>query len=137
LKEAINEILKNRSNKNIRDINEFRKGYRPRTNIVKDENGDLLADFHNILNKWENYFCHVWNVLGVDYVREIDMHTAEPLVPEPNCLHIATAIEQLKRYESPGIDQISAELVEVVGNTLCFEFLKLINYIWIKKEPAF
>jgi hypothetical protein len=41
---------RNSKNKNIRDlcrgVNEFKKGYQPRTNIVKDENGDLLADFH-------------------------------------------------------------------------------------------
>jgi hypothetical protein len=40
---------------NIRDlyrgINEFRRGYQPRNNLVKDENGDLLADSHNILNR--------------------------------------------------------------------------------------
>jgi hypothetical protein len=34
--------------KNIRDlyrgINEFKKGYQPRINTVKDENGNLLAD---------------------------------------------------------------------------------------------
>jgi hypothetical protein len=30
-------------------INEFKKAYQPRTEIVKDENGDLLADSH-ILN---------------------------------------------------------------------------------------
>jgi hypothetical protein len=40
-----------------RGINEFEKGYQSRTNIVKDENGDLLANFHNILNGWKNYFC--------------------------------------------------------------------------------
>jgi len=31
-------------------INEFKKGYQPRTNLLKDENGELLADFHSILN---------------------------------------------------------------------------------------
>jgi hypothetical protein len=35
-------------NKNITDlyrgINEFKKGYEPRINIMKDENGNLLAD---------------------------------------------------------------------------------------------
>jgi hypothetical protein len=35
-------------NKNIRDvyrgINEFKKVYQPRSNFVKDEKGDLLAD---------------------------------------------------------------------------------------------
>jgi hypothetical protein len=49
----INELATNSKNKNIRDlyrgINEFKRGYRPRRNLMKDENGDLLADFHNIL----------------------------------------------------------------------------------------
>jgi len=35
-------------------INEFKKGYQPRTNIVKVENSDLLADSHNILSRWKN-----------------------------------------------------------------------------------
>jgi hypothetical protein len=43
----------NSKNKNIRDlhrgINAFKRGYQPRNNLVKDENGDLLADSHNIL----------------------------------------------------------------------------------------
>jgi hypothetical protein len=27
---------------------------------VKDENGDLLAHSHNILNRWKNYFSQLW-----------------------------------------------------------------------------
>jgi hypothetical protein len=34
-----------------RKINEFMRGYQPRNNLVKDENGDLFADSHNILNR--------------------------------------------------------------------------------------
>jgi hypothetical protein len=48
LKGKINELATNSKNKNIRDqywgINEFKWGYQPRSNLVKDENGDLLAD---------------------------------------------------------------------------------------------
>jgi hypothetical protein len=40
LKEKINELETNNKNKNMqdlyRDINEFRKGYQPRINIIKD-----------------------------------------------------------------------------------------------------
>jgi hypothetical protein len=47
LKDKINEVASNSKNENIRDIyrgiNEFKKVYRPRSNLVKDENGDLLA----------------------------------------------------------------------------------------------
>jgi hypothetical protein len=42
----------NNKNKNIRDlhreINEFKRGYQLRYNLVKDENGEMLADSHNI-----------------------------------------------------------------------------------------
>jgi hypothetical protein len=46
LKNKINEFETN--SKNIRDmhrgIHKFKKGYQPRANMVKEENGDLLAD---------------------------------------------------------------------------------------------
>jgi hypothetical protein len=47
LKDKINELESNSKNKNIKrpvwHINEFKNGYQPRTNLVKDERGDLLA----------------------------------------------------------------------------------------------
>jgi hypothetical protein len=50
---------------------------------VKDENGDLLADSHNILNTWKNYFSQLLNVHDVSDVRQTEVHTAEPSVPGP------------------------------------------------------
>jgi hypothetical protein len=38
-------------------------------NVVKDENGDLLADSHNILNRCKNYFAQLLNVHNVSDVR--------------------------------------------------------------------
>jgi hypothetical protein len=53
--EEFNELETNSKNKNIRDlyrsINEFKKGYQPRTNLVKNEDGHLLAYSHNILHR--------------------------------------------------------------------------------------
>jgi hypothetical protein len=47
LKDKVNELAT--KNKNIRDlyrgINEFKRGYQPRNNLVKDENGDLLSQY--------------------------------------------------------------------------------------------
>jgi hypothetical protein len=63
-----------------REINKFKRGYQLRNNSVKDENGDLLADSHNILNKWKNYFSLLLNVHNVSDVRQIGVHKAEPLV---------------------------------------------------------
>jgi hypothetical protein len=47
---------------------------------VKDKNGDLLADSHHIFNRWKNYFSQLLNV-HVSDVRQIEVRTAEPLVP--------------------------------------------------------
>jgi hypothetical protein len=44
-----------------------------RSNLVKDENGDLLADSHSILNKWKNYFCQLLNVHRINDVRQTEI----------------------------------------------------------------
>jgi len=59
LRAKIDELETNSTNKNIRDlyrgINDFKKGYQPRCNIVKYEKGDLVADSHIIVARWRNY----------------------------------------------------------------------------------
>jgi hypothetical protein len=102
--------------------------------MVKEENGNLLADSHSILNRWKNYFCQLLNVHRVNDVRQTEIHTAEPLVPEPSSFEVEISIEKLKRYKSPGIDQIPVELIQAGGNTLDSEIHKLINCIWNKEE---
>jgi hypothetical protein len=57
MEDKIDELAMN--SKNSKGINEFKKGYQPRSNLLKDENSDLLADSHNILNRWKNYFTHL------------------------------------------------------------------------------
>jgi hypothetical protein len=138
LKNKINKLEKNSKNKNVRDlhrgISEFKKGYQPRTNMVKEENGDLLANSHSILSRWKNYFCQLLNAHGVSDVRQTKIHTAEPLVPEPSPFEVEISVGKWKRYKSPGIDHILAELIQAGGNILCSEIHKLINCIWNKEE---
>jgi hypothetical protein len=68
---------------------------------VKDENGELLMDSHNILNRWKNYFSQLLNVHNVSDVRQIEVHTAEPLVAGPSSLETEVANAKLKKYKSP------------------------------------
>jgi hypothetical protein len=98
------------------------------------EKGDLVADCHSILTKWRNYFSQLLNVHGDNDVKQTEIHTAEPLVPEPSVFEGEMAIEKLKRYKSPGIEQIPAELIKAGGSKICSEIRKLINSIWNKEE---
>ena len=113
-KTKIKELKTNSKIKNIRDLyranNDFKKGYQARTNVVKDEKGDLVADSHSILTRWRNYFFRLLNVRGVNAVRQTEIRTAESLVPKPSACEVELAIEKLKSHKSPGTDQIPAEL---------------------------
>jgi hypothetical protein len=109
-------------------------GYQPRNNLVKDENGDLLADSHNIFNRCKNYFSQLLNVHNVSDVRQIEVHTAEPLVPGPSPLEVETAIAKLKKYKSPGSDQIPAKLIQAGSEILLSAIHELINPVWSKEE---
>jgi len=84
--------------------------------------------------KWRNYFSQMSNVHGISDVRQAEIHTAEPLVPEPSTLEVELAIEKLKSHKSPGIDQIPAELIKSGVRTIRCAIHKLIIAIWNKKE---
>ena len=68
------------------------------------------------------------------HVRQAEIHTAEPLVPEPSALEVELAIEKIKSHKSPGIDQIPAELIKAGGSTIRYAIHKLIIAIWNKEE---
>jgi hypothetical protein len=74
------------------------------------------------------------NVHGVSDVRQIEIHTAEPLVPEPGPSEVEIAIANLKIYKSPVSDGIPAELIQAGGEILRSKIDKLINCLWNKEE---
>jgi hypothetical protein len=74
------------------------------------------------------------NVHGDNDVKKTEIHTAEPLVPEPSAFEFEMATEKLKSYKSPGVDQIPAELIKAGGSKTCCEIHKLIISIWNKDE---
>jgi hypothetical protein len=79
-----------------RGINEFKRGQQPRNNLVKDENGDLVAVSNNTVNMWKSYFCRLLNVHDVSDVRQIEIHSAESLVPDPGHLEVEISTVRLK-----------------------------------------
>ena len=88
LRAKIEELETNSKIKNIRDIyrgiSDFKKGYQPRCNIVKDEKGDLVADSHSTVARWRNYFSQLFNVHGLKDVGQVEIPAADPLVHQPS-----------------------------------------------------
>jgi hypothetical protein len=59
------------------------------------ETSDLVTDFHSILAGCRNHFSLVH---GVNDVRQTEIHTAGPLVPELSAFEFQMDIEKLKRH---------------------------------------
>ena len=66
LKAKIRELGTNSKMKNTRDLyrgnSDFKKGYQPRTNIVKDEKDDLVADSHSVLARCMKHFSWLLHI---------------------------------------------------------------------------
>jgi len=117
-----------------RDINNFKKSCQPRSNIVKDEKGDLFTDSHSILARWRKHFSQLFNVHMVSDIRQKYIHTTELLVPEPSVFEVEMAIEKLKRHKLPGIDQIPAEFIKSRVGHFAFRSANLLILYVIRKN---
>jgi hypothetical protein len=67
-------------------------------------------------------------------VRQTEVHTAESLVPGASRIEAEIAIAKLKKYKSPGTDEIPTELIKVGGIILLSAIHKPINSVWNKEE---
>ena len=63
MKAEIDELETNNKIKNNRDchrgISDIKKVYQPKTNLVEDEKGDVVANSHSILARWRNHFSQL------------------------------------------------------------------------------
>ena len=56
----------------------------------------MVADSHSIVVRWRNFLSQ----RGVKDVGKAEIHTAEPLVPEPRASEVELAIDKLKSHKS-------------------------------------
>jgi hypothetical protein len=81
--DEINKLEIHREKRNVSDLHRelsgFKKDYQNRRSLERSESNDLLADSHNILKRWKNYFSQLLDVHRVSDVRGTEIHTAEPL----------------------------------------------------------
>jgi hypothetical protein len=104
--------------------------YWTRTTIINSKNGDNLAVSHCVVNRCWKYFSELFSTHGFYDVRQTEIRTAELLVPEPSAADVEMAMERLKRHTSPGIDQISAELIKQGVGKLVLSSINLLIQFW-------
>jgi hypothetical protein len=97
---------------------------------VKDENGDYLQ----IPTFWigERITSLSYGMYIVSTMLGRQIPTAELLVPDPSPFEVA----KLKRYKSPGSDQIPAKLIQAGGEILYYvlRFIRWLILFGIRKN---
>jgi len=71
--------------------------------------------------------------MGLIMLRK-QIHTAEPLTPEPSASEVELSNEKLKNHKSPGTDRIPADMIKAGGKTTHYKIHKLIISMWNKEE---
>jgi len=89
----------------------------------------LFTNSHSTWARWRNHFSQPLNVHGVNDINKIEIHTAEPLVPEPSAFVVEMATEKLKDINHWVLIKFPAELIKAGGMTFCSEIQQLINSI--------
>ena len=54
-------------------IRVHKKGFQARANILRDENGDVVADPKSILNRWTKYFSQLLNVHEGQDIEDVEV----------------------------------------------------------------
>jgi hypothetical protein len=57
----------------------------------------LVTDSHHILVMWQNRFSQLFRVHGVSDLRQTEIHTAQPLVPELCAFEVEMVTEKVKK----------------------------------------
>ena len=96
---------------------------------MEDDKIDLVTNSHSISARWRNHSSQLLNVHSVNDVRQTEIHTTEPLLPEPSNFEVEMAVGKLKTHKSPSTDQIPAELIKVGSRIIPCEIGELFNSI--------
>jgi hypothetical protein len=91
---------------------------------VKNEEGDLFANYHSILARWRNHFSQLLSVHGVSDVRQTEIHTAVLLVPEQCACEIEMAVGEDTKHQvlirsqqnllKQGVEQFAHEINKLI-----------------------
>ena len=113
-KERIKQIEDNRTNPKLffKQTKELKTGYNPRTEIMKEENGELVTEGEEIAKQFGKVFEELLNPQTLQDHTQIEYYTAEPEYVEPTDDEVRMTINTLKNNKSPGEDGLASELLK-------------------------
>jgi len=124
-----------RSREAYKLIKQINRSWKPKQSAIKDKNGKMLQDKEEVKKRWTEYCSGLYTDSGNSdtVVAELDQ-----ISPPPNddgmhdILHeeVEAAVRRLKKHKSPGIDDITGEMIQAGGEAATKELHGICNQIW-------
>ncbi|GFR62491.1 endonuclease-reverse transcriptase [Elysia marginata] len=110
-----NNFSKNRSRDAYNIIKSLTKRFQPKSVVIKDENGNVLTESRQILDRWKRYSKNMFSNTSEPKQTAVDNESYTDTELEPLRSEVEWAINSLKDGKSPGCDEITAEMLKTSG----------------------
>uniref|UniRef100_H3B2Y3 Reverse transcriptase domain-containing protein n=1 Tax=Latimeria chalumnae TaxID=7897 RepID=H3B2Y3_LATCH len=128
------ELEKANSNGNAKKIfqtvQKLTGEFKPRSQLIKDQNGKILTETAEILNRWLKY-CEQ---LYADDSPPTNLHLEIGNEPPPTKAEVEKAIRMIKNGKATGPDGVPVELLKLGGDTVVDVLLKICIDIWKSRK---
>lgn len=129
----IETFYKNRDVRSLyRKVNEFRKGFMPRTDSCRDRDGNLITEQRTVISRWREHFDELLNGTSANAIEQSELEFAENRteVATPELSEVVDAIRALKTNKAAGRDALPSELLREGGLMLATELHTIILAVW-------
>jgi hypothetical protein len=101
----------------------IKEGFKARTTVMKDRNGNLVSDPKMILENFKEYFDNLLNDsaeqnTSYSSYEKLVYQSAELESPDPSMSEIELIVKSLKNNKTPGENNINSELLKIAGKDL-------------------
>ena len=134
-REVEENLRKNNSKRAYQLAKDLTTVKQEKTNTVQDRPGKCLTEERQILNRWREYCCELYNykasvdpsVLNCPQTHTEDDH---PILRK----EVEAAVQSLKKGKSAEVDNFSAEPVQASGEDVVTAVTTICKKIWQKGE---
>jgi Ser-tRNA(Ala) deacylase AlaX len=110
--ETIENSYKNNTKLFFEKSNEIKNGFKPRSTIMKDDEGTLITNKEKVTKEFKKVFKEMLNVSTRTETSDDNIVIVEQYLEEPSSEEVKMAVEMLKGGKAPREDSIMLELLK-------------------------
>lgn len=125
----------NRGREAYKLIKQINRSWKSKQSAIKDKNGKMLQEKEEVKKRWTEYCSGLYTDSGNSdtVIAELDQISPPPNDDETHSIlyeEVEAAVKRLKKNKSPGIDDITGEMIQAGGDRVTEEIHEICKQIW-------